>query len=151
MATIIRRLTVLAATMTLALGLSLAAAAPAQAVSPMCSDAYQVKSTVYIYGGQATPVASLKQYYSPSCRQNWGYLWIWQWARDAGYWIKADLAIFVQNEGLQGLEGVGTYDQEALTRAVPGYGKCTRAYIEGTVYKWETQLDRFEKLTAWGC
>jgi hypothetical protein len=23
-------------------------------------------------------VASVKQYYSPSCRRNWGYVWVWE-------------------------------------------------------------------------
>ncbi|WP_100444540.1 hypothetical protein [Glycomyces xiaoerkulensis] len=148
MSTAVRSLTALAAAMALVLGLSLSTASPAQA-SPMCSDAYQVKGTVYIYGDQSTPVASLKQFYSPSCGQNWGYLWVWQWALDAGYWLRGELAVYVQNETLQGTVPLGRY-QEFYTDAVPGYGKCTRAYLSASIYGPNSSTS-VEEVTAWGC
>ncbi|MFB6958202.1 hypothetical protein ACFCYB_14410 [Streptomyces sp. NPDC056309] len=47
----------------------------------VCTDAYQIGTTAYIDRG-GTHVASVKQFYSPKCSRNYGYLWVWQSFRD---------------------------------------------------------------------
>ncbi len=47
----------------------------------VCSDAYQIGTTAYIDRGGAR-AASVKQFYSPRCKQNYGYVWVWQSFRD---------------------------------------------------------------------
>lgn len=47
----------------------------------VCSDAYQIGGTAYIDRGGAH-VASVKQFYSPACKENYGYVWVWQSFRD---------------------------------------------------------------------
>ncbi|MFF2844888.1 hypothetical protein ACFVT5_00980 [Streptomyces sp. NPDC058001] len=51
------------------------------AAAGVCSDAYQIGTTVYINRGGAH-AASVKQFYSPRCDRNYGYLWVWQSFRD---------------------------------------------------------------------
>ncbi|MFD5568194.1 hypothetical protein [Streptomyces cadmiisoli] len=64
--------------------------APSEAGNPLstraraagvCSDAYQIGATAYIDRAGAH-VASVKQFYSPNCAQNYGYVWVWQSFRD---------------------------------------------------------------------
>ena len=53
------------------------AARSAAAAAVPCRDAYPIGKTGYIrYGGRV--IASVKQYFSPRCRKNWGYVWVWQ-------------------------------------------------------------------------
>lgn len=47
----------------------------------VCSDAYQIGSTGYITRG-GVQIASVKQFYSPECKENYGYLWVWDSFRD---------------------------------------------------------------------
>lgn len=57
------------------------------ATGPSCSDAYQIGSTGYITVDGAT-AASVKQYYSPSCKKNYGYVYVWQSFRSAhSHWF----------------------------------------------------------------
>ncbi|MEV6993692.1 hypothetical protein AB0N87_31560 [Streptomyces sp. NPDC093228] len=60
--------------------------APSEAGNPLtataqaagvCADAYQIGATAYINRAGAH-VASVKQFYSPSCKRNYGYVWVWQ-------------------------------------------------------------------------
>ncbi|MDQ0992446.1 hypothetical protein [Streptomyces sp. V3I7] len=70
--------------------LSTRSTAPSAAGNPMslkaqaagvCTDAYQIGTTAYINRGGAH-VASVKQFYSPKCQRNYGYVWVWQSFRD---------------------------------------------------------------------
>ncbi|MGA4840198.1 hypothetical protein [Streptomyces sp. G45] len=47
----------------------------------VCADAYQIGTTAYIDRGGAH-AASVKQFYSPSCKENYGYVWVWKSFRD---------------------------------------------------------------------
>ncbi|GHC70408.1 hypothetical protein [Streptomyces flavofungini] len=47
----------------------------------VCSDAYQIGTTAYI-DRKGAHAASVKQFYSPSCKKNYGYVWVWQSFRD---------------------------------------------------------------------
>ncbi|GIG58438.1 hypothetical protein Lfu02_28100 [Longispora fulva] len=77
---IIRRVVVVVAAMGATLGLL---STPAHAESaPGCSDTFQVSSTGYIdVDGQRA--ASVKQFWSPKCQANFGYLYVWQSFRNS--------------------------------------------------------------------
>ncbi|WP_030567224.1 hypothetical protein [Streptomyces aureocirculatus] len=47
----------------------------------VCSDAYQIGATAYIDRAGAH-AASVKQFYSPTCKTNYGYVWVWKSFRD---------------------------------------------------------------------
>ncbi|WP_255952999.1 hypothetical protein [Streptomyces odontomachi] len=71
----------------------------------VCGDATQVGSTAYIDKNGAH-IASVKQFYSPSCQATFGYLWIWQSHRDAV--PSDDLSVGVYDSTTQ--EIVGQHD-----------------------------------------
>ncbi|MBZ6228651.1 hypothetical protein [Streptomyces olivaceus] len=50
--------------------------AKAQAAG-VCDDAYQIGKTAYMKKDAET-IASVKQFYSPKCKENYGYVWLWQ-------------------------------------------------------------------------
>ncbi|MFF5106641.1 hypothetical protein [Streptomyces sp. NPDC000134] len=90
----------------------LASAEPSEAGNPLtaraqaagvCSDAYQIGTTSYAYRGTET-IASVKQFYSPQCDENYGYVWVWKSFLDKN--IDFDLQV-----------GVWSYDREALLGA----------------------------------
>jgi hypothetical protein len=82
--------------------LSIASAGPAYAGSSTgpCADAYQIGSTGYIYYEKAI-AASVKQYYSPRCRQNWGYVWVWENFRDRDIPYDVGVAVYSYTTGQQ--------------------------------------------------
>ncbi|WP_210592157.1 hypothetical protein [Streptomyces sp. GESEQ-35] len=45
--------------------------------SDVCEDAYQIGKTAYVKRDGAT-IASVKQFYSPECKENYSYVWLWQ-------------------------------------------------------------------------
>ncbi|WP_244902945.1 hypothetical protein [Streptomyces ambofaciens] len=88
---------------------SAAASAPTEEGNPssarasaagVCADAYQIGTTSYIYRG-AEQIASVKQFYSPECNENYGYVWVWKSFLDKK--ISFDLQV-----------GVWSYDRNAL-------------------------------------
>ncbi|WP_235614565.1 hypothetical protein [Streptomyces ambofaciens] len=88
---------------------SAAASAPTEEGNPssarasaagVCADAYQIGTTSYIYRG-AEQIASVKQFYSPECNENYGYVWVWKSFLDKK--ITFDLQV-----------GVWSYDRNAL-------------------------------------
>ncbi|MEU0226245.1 hypothetical protein ABZ177_18030 [Streptomyces sp. NPDC006284] len=66
----------------------------------VCSDAYQIGTTSYIYR-ESVQIASVKQFYSPQCNENYGYVWVWKSFLDKK--ITFDLQV-----------GVWSYDRSAL-------------------------------------
>ncbi|MEU2558234.1 hypothetical protein ABZ626_02635 [Streptomyces longispororuber] len=66
----------------------------------VCSDAYQIGTTSYAYRG-TEKIASVKQFYSPRCKENYGYVWVWKSFLDKD--ITFDLQV-----------GVWSYDRESL-------------------------------------
>ncbi|MFJ8825530.1 hypothetical protein ACIREE_27660 [Streptomyces sp. NPDC102467] len=68
----------------------------------MCSDAYQIGTTSYAYRGTET-IASVKQFYSPKCNENFGYVWVWKSFLDKK--IKFDLQVGVWNYDRSLLQG----------------------------------------------
>jgi hypothetical protein len=45
--------------------------------SGVCDDAHQIGKTGYIKRDGET-IASVKQFYSPDCKENYSYVWLWQ-------------------------------------------------------------------------
>ncbi|MFF3698331.1 hypothetical protein [Streptomyces sp. NPDC002221] len=78
-------------------------ASAAAAANGVCSDAYQIGTTSYAYRGTET-IASVKQFYSPKCNQNYGYVWVWKAFLDKK--IRFDLQVGVWNYDRSTLSGV---------------------------------------------
>jgi hypothetical protein len=70
------RTAVLAGAMTMVFG-GLPTAAHADVMPSACQDGYQVGATKTISLNGVTAL-SIKQYWSPSCQKNWGYVYVWQ-------------------------------------------------------------------------
>ncbi|MCT2588469.1 hypothetical protein LHJ74_00660 [Streptomyces sp. N2-109] len=47
----------------------------------VCPDAYQIGTTGHITR-DGVQIASVKQFYSPECKENYGYLWVWESFRE---------------------------------------------------------------------
>ncbi len=98
----IRTLATAASTLlfTALLSLTSTGTAYAESAAGPCSDAYQIGRTGYIYYGKAI-AASVKQFYSPSCRQNWGYVWVWESFRDRDIPYDVGVAVYSYTTGQQ--------------------------------------------------
>ena len=101
--------------------------ARAQAAN-VCSDAHQIGTTAYINRGSAH-VASVKQFYSPSCNKNYGYLWIW----DSYHTVNSayDITIGVYSYTTDSVVGQrswkGTNAQEFWSDPASTVSQCTAA------------------------
>ncbi|GIG63514.1 hypothetical protein Lfu02_78860 [Longispora fulva] len=100
---------------------------PAHADERVCLDAYQVGSTgaVYLDGQRA---ASVKQYWSPRCKVNYSYLYVWQSYRDShpGNWTVAVYGI--QNGTVAGYKYYpNTHQADFWSQPYGGAGVCTAA------------------------
>lgn len=76
------------------------AAVTAAAPRGACSDAYQIGSTGYIYYRGAV-AASVKQFYSPACVKNYGYVWVWESFRALGIPYDVGVAVYSYTNGQQ--------------------------------------------------
>ncbi|MFE6700613.1 hypothetical protein [Streptomyces sp. NPDC057718] len=72
------------------------------AAAGVCSDAYQIGTTSYAYRG-TEKIASVKQFYSPECDENYGYVWVWKQFLDKK--IKFDVQVGVWNYDRSLLQG----------------------------------------------
>lgn len=81
---------------------------PRALAAGVCSDAYQIGTTSYAYRG-TEKIASVKQFYSPKCNENYGYVWVWKSFLDKE--INFDLQV-----------GVWTYDRQTLLGAKREFG-----------------------------
>ncbi|HZG03088.1 MAG TPA: hypothetical protein VE546_05855 [Streptomyces sp.] len=68
------------------------ASARAQA-GGVCADAYQIGTTGYVYRS-GERIASVKQFYSPSCQENYGYLWVWDSFRQTAGDYDVSVAVY---------------------------------------------------------
>ncbi|WP_051468799.1 hypothetical protein [Actinomadura oligospora] len=122
------------AALALAVSPLVAAATPASASEiGSCSDAYQVGSTKVVSDENGQPAMSIKQYWSPSCRQNFAYAYVWQSFRSShpGTWTVDVGEIWVQSPGVEVDGGHRiTYDTRQADFWSPGFagaGRCTYA------------------------
>ncbi|WP_030607046.1 hypothetical protein [Streptomyces sclerotialus] len=92
----------------------------------VCSDAYAIGETGYIVR-QGVKIASVKQFYSPKCRQNYGYLWVWDSFRaTAGdYDVSTAVYSYSQDEILGTRAWTNNNDQEFWSNGTDTVNDCT--------------------------
>ncbi|MER5788917.1 hypothetical protein [Streptomyces sp. NPDC001980] len=97
------------------------------ATGPNCSDAYQIGSTGYITVDGAT-AASVKQYYSPSCNRNYGYVFVWQSFRSAhSHWF-ASAGVSTTSDSVNHASQGDSDVTEIWSGAAATVGSCTTGY-----------------------
>lgn len=103
------------------------------AAAGVCSDAAQIGTTEYIYRG-SEKIASVKQFYSASCDENYGYVWVWKSFLDQK--INFDVTVGVwayDRESLVGRRDVfATHAQEFWGNAADTADECTSG--DGTMH-----------------
>lgn len=101
--------------------------AQAQAIG-VCADAYEIGTTGYVKRGSET-VASVKQFYSPECQENYGYLWVWQSFRDKedDYDVSTAVYSYSQDEILGKRAWTNSNGQEYWSNATDTVKECTAA------------------------
>ena len=116
-----------------------AAPAPSSASTiSSCSDAYQVGSTKVVPDEHQQPAMSIKQYWSPGCRENFAYAFVWQSFRDShpGTWTISLGEVWVQSPGVEttpvSASYPGTRQAEAWSPGFAGGGRCT--YAEAALF-----------------
>ncbi|MEV5576886.1 hypothetical protein AB0L06_43265 [Spirillospora sp. NPDC052269] len=98
-----------------------------------CSDAYQVGSTKVVTDEHGQSAMSIKQYWSPSCQQNFAYAYVWQSYRNShsGTWTVDLGEVWVHSPGVETSESDRTvYNTRQADFWSPGFsggGKCTYA------------------------
>ena len=94
----------------------------------VCSDARQVGSTAYIDRG-GVHVASVKQFYSASCNENYGYLWVWDSYRDKvkSYDITVGVYSYDQDATVGKRSWEATHEQEFWSDPADTVADCTSA------------------------
>lgn len=94
----------------------------------VCSDAHEIGSRGVIYRN-SEPVGSVKQFYSPDCNENYGYLWVWNSFHNAH--TDYDVSIGVHNYAQGAVLGKRTwYDtnaQEFWSNPASTASVCTSA------------------------
>lgn len=94
----------------------------------VCADAYQIGTTSYAYR-QGEEIASVKQFYSPECNENYGYVWVWKSFLDKD--ITFDLTVGVwsyEREYVVGAQTTaGTHEQEFWSAGTDTASECTSA------------------------
>ncbi|CAL9501139.1 hypothetical protein [Streptomyces sp. enrichment culture] len=115
-------------TLALAAGTVVATSGSASAATgPSCSDAYQIGSTGYITVDGAT-AASVKQYYSPSCNKNYGYVWVWQSFRNShAHWFVSAGVLTTSNNTNHASQGDWNVT-EIWSGAASTTSSCTAGY-----------------------
>ncbi|HWU05612.1 MAG TPA: hypothetical protein VN520_04295 [Streptomyces sp.] len=98
----------------------------------VCSDAAQIGTTEYIYRGTET-IASVKQFYSPSCDKNYGYVWAWKSFLDQNINFNLTVGVWAyERNSLVGQRTVfNTHSQEFWGNAADTADECTSA--DGTI------------------
>lgn len=103
-------------------------ASPRAQAAGVCADAHQIGTTGYISRAGKT-IASVKQFYSPSCAENYGYVWVWQSFRDiAGdYDVTAAVYSYSRDEVLGKRSWTNTTAQEFWSNGTSTVTECTAA------------------------
>ncbi|AXK36094.1 hypothetical protein DVA86_29355 [Streptomyces armeniacus] len=94
----------------------------------VCPDAYQIGTTGYVKRGSET-IASVKQFYSPTCQENYGYLWVWQGFRDkhGDYDVNSAVYSYSQDEVLGARAWTDSNGQEYWSYPTDTVRDCTAA------------------------
>lgn len=95
----------------------------------VCSDAHQIGSTGYIYRS-GVKIASVKQFYSPDCNRNYGYLWVWDGYRnstDNDYDISVGVYTYQHDQVVGEKSWENTRAQEFWSNSAETVAQCTAA------------------------
>ncbi|MEU8570660.1 hypothetical protein AB0C51_20325 [Streptomyces pathocidini] len=94
----------------------------------VCADAYQIGTTGYVKRGSET-AASVKQFYSPSCAENYAYVWVWDsFKATAGdYDVTTAVYSYSQDEYLGQRSWTNTTAQEFWSHGTVTVSECTAA------------------------
>jgi hypothetical protein len=97
-------------------------------VAGVCDDAYQIGTTGYIKRSGVT-IASVKQFYSPDCQENYGYVWVWEsFRKTAGdYDVTAAVYSYSQDEVLGSRAWTNSTQQEFWSYGTDTVSECTAA------------------------
>jgi len=103
-------------------------ASKAAKAADVCDDAYQIGTTGYVKRSGVT-IASVKQFYSPDCQENYSYVWIWEsFRKTAGdYDVTAAIYSSTQDEVLGGRSWLNTQGQEFWSYGTDTVSDCTAA------------------------
>ncbi|MFJ1597556.1 hypothetical protein [Streptomyces sp. NPDC088261] len=94
----------------------------------VCADAAQIGTTEYIYRGTET-IASVKQFYSPGCDENYGYVWAWKSFLDQNINFNLTVGVWAYDRGTLVGKRVefNTHAQEFWSNAADTADECTSA------------------------
>jgi hypothetical protein len=94
----------------------------------VCDDAYQIGATGHIKRG-GTTIASVKQFYSPECKENYGYLWVWDSFHATAKPYDVTLGVFSYDRDtvLGKVSRADTKQQEFWTPGTDTADECTAA------------------------
>ncbi|GGJ83740.1 hypothetical protein GCM10011583_14230 [Streptomyces camponoticapitis] len=97
-------------------------------VAGVCADAYQVGKTAYIDRAGAH-IASVKQFYSKSCNENYGYLWVWDSFRNVNkdYDVSVAVYSYTKDDYFGGQEWTDHNAQEFWSLGADTVKDCTSA------------------------
>lgn len=103
-------------------------ASKAAQAAGVCEDAYQIGSTGYVKRSGVT-IASVKQFYSPECKENYGYLWVWESFRETAgdYDVTTAVYSYSQDEVLGKRSWRNTTKQEFWSHGTATVPECTAA------------------------
>ncbi|MCT2593852.1 hypothetical protein LHJ74_28765 [Streptomyces sp. N2-109] len=92
----------------------------------VCSDAKPIGEVRYIDRG-GVHIASVKQFHSASCKENYGYLWVWDSFRqnNKAYDITVAVYSYTQDEVLGKRSWTNTSGQEYWSQGTKTSGECT--------------------------
>ncbi|HCA86167.1 MAG TPA: hypothetical protein DEQ61_12085 [Streptomyces sp.] len=92
----------------------------------VCADAYSIGTTGYIYRS-GVKIASVKQFYSPNCGENYGYLWVWDSFKQANsdYDVTVGVYSYSQDEILGQRSWLNSSGQEYWSLGTYTVGECT--------------------------
>lgn len=94
----------------------------------VCDDAYQIGNTGYTKRNGVT-IASVKQFYSPECQENYGYVWVWESFRETAgdYDVTAAVYSYSQDEVLGSRAWLNTTGAEFWSYGTDTVTECTAA------------------------
>ncbi|MGH3309176.1 MAG: hypothetical protein ACRDP3_01075 [Streptomyces sp.] len=94
----------------------------------VCADAYQIGSTGYVKRS-GTTIASVKQFYSPDCQENYSYVWVWESFRKTTgpYDVAAGVYSYDQDTVLGAQAWEQTRQQEFWSSGTDTVADCTAA------------------------
>ena len=92
----------------------------------VCPDARQIGETAYI-DRDGAHIASVKQFYSADCQENYAYLWVWQSYRDVteSYDVSLGVYSYDQDAVLGTVSEKGTHQQEFWSEGTATVPECT--------------------------